>query len=197
VEVLVTLEESLRPELDGVRVGASYEPVRGEERHRVAELKRSRRIRLGDTLALVFENRDTVRSALEEALRTERIDDPDRIAAEIEAFNAVVAEPGALAATLFLEVADPADLAAAASELQGIEHAVFIEVAGSRVTGIPEAVSPPGESVAAHYLRFGLEAGQRDAILTGAAIAAGADHPRLSVRVQLDDEQRRAVAADL
>jgi Protein of unknown function (DUF3501) len=193
----VTLEGSAQLDRDDVRVGAAYELARGEERRRVAELKRFRRIHLGETLALVFENRDTIRSTLEEALRTERIDDPDRVAGEIAAFNAVVPEPGQLAAVLFLEVADPADLAAAAAQLQGVEGTVFIEVAGTRVRGVPEAVSPPGESVPAHYLRFSLEPEQRAAILGGAAITTGTDHPNVGVSVQLDEDQRRSIASDL
>jgi hypothetical protein len=197
MEVFVTPEGSAQLDRDDVRVGAAYEPARGDERHRVAALKRSRRIHLGDTLALVFENRETIRSTLEEALRTERIDDPERVAGEIAAFNAVVPDPGHLAAVLFVEVADPADLVVAASGLEGVEQAVYVEVAGSRVLGVPEAVSPPGESVPAHYLRFGFDPDQRDAILGGSAIAVGADHAQLTVRVQLDEEQRAAVAADL
>jgi hypothetical protein len=197
MEVSVTPEGPARIDLGDVRVGAGYELARGDERHRIAELKRSRRIRLGDTLALVFENRETIRSTLEEALRTERIDDPDRVEGELAAFNAVVPEPGQLAALLFLEVADPADLFAAAAHLEGIEQAVFIEVDGTRVRGVPEVVSPPGESAAAHLLRFALEPEQRAAIAGGSAIVVGTEHPHLTVDIRLDEDQRRAVAADL
>jgi hypothetical protein len=197
MEVFVTPEGSARFDLGDVRVGAAYELARGDERHRIAELKRSRRIHLGDMLALVFENRETIRSTLEEALRTERIDDPDRVAGELAAFNAVVPEPGQVAALLFLEVADPADLAAAAAQLEGIEQAVFIEVGGTRVRGVAEAVSPPGESTPAHFLRFNLEPDQRNAIATGSAIVVGTDHRNLTMQIQLDEEQRASVAADL
>ncbi len=193
----MTPEGSDQSDLGDVRVGAAYELARGDERHRIAELKRSRRIHLGDTLALVFENRETIRSTLEEALRTERIGDPDRIAGELAAFNAVVAEAGQLSALLFLEVADPADLAAAAAQLEGVERAVFIEVGGTRARAVPEAVSPPGESAPAHFLRFNLEPDQRAAIAGGSAIAVGTDHPNLTVQIQLDEDQRQAVAADL
>jgi Protein of unknown function (DUF3501) len=197
MEVFVTPEGSARFDLGDVRVGAAYELARGDERHRIAELKRSRRVHLGDTLALVFENRETIRSTLEEALRTERIDDPERVAGELGAFNAVVPEPGQVAALLFLEVADPADLTAAAAQLEGIEQAVFIEVGGTRVRGVAEAVSPPGESTPAHFLRFNLEPDQRNAIATGSAIVVGTDHRNLTVQIQLDEEQRASVAADL
>ncbi len=142
----MTPERSDPLSLEEVRVGAAYDAERAEERRRVAELKRFRRVHLGESLALVFENRDTIRSTLEEALRTERVEDPERVAGEIAAFNAVVPTPGDLAATLFLEVDDPADLNAAVVRLDGVEDTVFIEVAGSRVRGVPEEVFPPGES---------------------------------------------------
>jgi Protein of unknown function (DUF3501) len=191
------LEGSDPIRLDEVRVGQAYETMRGDERRRVAELKRFRRVHLGDSLALVFENRDTIRSTLEEALRTERIDDPDRVAGEVVAFNAVVPASGELAAALFLEVADPADLNAAALRLDGVEQTVFLEVAGTRVRGIPEVVFPPGESPMAHYLRFRLDPEQREAIRSGSTLVAGTDHAACAVAVALDEDQRRAIAEDL
>jgi Protein of unknown function (DUF3501) len=196
-EVPVTLEGSAPLRLDEVRVGQAYEAMRGDERRRIAELKRFRRVHLGASLALVFENRDTIRSTIEEALRTERIDDPEQVAGEVAAFNAVVPAPGELAAALFLEVADPADLNAAALRLDGVERTVFLEVAGTRIRGVPEAVVPPGEGALAHYLRFPLAPEHRDAIVNGSALVAGTDHPACTIAVELDDEQRRAIAEDL
>lgn len=193
----MTLEGSNPIRLDEVRVGQAYETMRSDERRRVAELKRFRRVHLGDSLALVFENRDTIRSTLEEALRTERIDDPERVAGEVVAFNAVVPARGELAAALFLEVADPADLNAVATRLDGVELTVFLEVAGTRVHGVPDTVFPPGESALAHYLRFRLDPEQREAIRSGSALVAGTDHSACAVAVALDEDQRRAIAEDL
>jgi hypothetical protein len=193
----VTLEGSAPLRLDEVRVGQAYEAMRGDERRRVAELKRFRRVHLGHALALVFENRDTIRSTIEEALRTERIEDPEQVAGEVGAFNAVVPAPGELSAALFLEVADPADLNAAALRLEGVEHTVYLEIAGIPIRGIPETVFPPGETALAHYLRFRLEPEQREAIRSGASVVAGANHPGCAVAVELDEDQRRAIAEDL
>ena len=105
--------------------------------------------------------------------------------------------PGELAAALFLEVADPADINAAVMRFDGIEHTVFIEVAGTRTRGVPEEVFPPGESAVAHYLRFRLEPEQREAILRGSAVVTGSDHPTCAITVALDEDQRQAIAADL
>jgi hypothetical protein len=195
--VLVSLDGSAPLSLDEVRVGAAYEALRADERRRVAELKRFRRIRLGESVALVFENRDTIRATLEEALRTERIDDPERVAGEIDAFNAVLPAPGQLTAALFLEVADPADLNAAVMRLDGIENTLFLEVAGTRVRGVPDDVFAPGESVLAHYVRFNLEPEQRQAIVSGSPVATGTDHAACAIVVSLDEDQRRTIAEDL
>lgn len=183
--------------VDEVRVGAAYESVRSRERQRAGDRTQPRRIRLGESLALVFENRDTIRAVLEEALRTERIDDPERVAAEVAAFNAVVPEPDTLAAVLFLEVADPADLNAALLKLDGIERTVFIEMGGTRVRGAPDDVFPPGDSGLAHYLRFALEPHHREAIRNGGSVVAGSDHPNCTLIVELDQAQRQAIIEDL
>jgi hypothetical protein len=58
-------------------------------------------------------------------------------------------------------------------------------------------VFAPGEGVVAHYLRFRLEPDVREAIVTGAPIATGTDHAACAVVVNLDEEQRQAIARDL
>jgi len=193
----VSLDGSAPLRLDEVRVGVAYEDMRGDERRRVADLKRFRRVRLGESLVLVFETRDTIRATLEEALRTERIEDPERVAGEIAAFNALIPAPGELTAALFLEVADPADLNAAVMRLDGIEKTLFLEVAGTRVRGVPDDVFAPGESALAHYVRFPLGPEQREAIVSGSPIATGTDHAACAVVVSLDEDQRRAIAEAL
>ncbi|TMB92373.1 MAG: DUF3501 family protein [Chloroflexi bacterium] len=179
-----------------IRVGDRYEEIRGEARRGVAELKRHRRVTLGDQLALVFENRETIRSALEELVRAEHVTDPDRLAGDVGAFNALIPPAGALGATLYLEIADPADLAVAASHLQGVEACVYLEVAGTTTKAQPEIVTAPDEAAPAYYLSFPLSAEQRHAWLSGAEVVAGVDHAACSVRVSLDEQQRRAIAAD-
>jgi hypothetical protein len=194
--VFVTAEGSSPLRIEDVRVGAAYEMDRGEERRRIAELKGPRRIALGGSLALVFESRDTIRATLEEALRTERVDDPARVASEIEAFNAVVPAPGELVAVLFLEVADPADLNSALLRFDGVERTIFMEIGGDRIPGMADTVFAPGEGAVAFPLRFRTDPVQRDSIRNGAPISLGSDHPNLAVTVPLDGAQREAITRD-
>jgi predicted RNA binding protein with dsRBD fold (UPF0201 family) len=67
-----------------------YEKVRDAMRARVIELKRNRRVAVGDNLTFLFENRDTVLFQIQEMVRTERIVDEARIQEEIDAYNALV-----------------------------------------------------------------------------------------------------------
>ena len=184
--------------LDDVRPPATYEPLRAEARRQVVELKRHRRLSLGPLVSLVFENRETVRAVVEELLRAERIDDPRRIAEELEVFNQLIPGDRELSATMFLEITDPAELADRLKELRGIESAVRLEIDGDAV----ERSHEPGRTredrtSSVHYLRFRLTDDQRAAFLRGAEVAVVADHPNLSVRTVLSEEQRMALAADL
>ena len=54
-----------------------YEKVRAAMRERVIELKRVRRVTVGEHLSFVFENRDTVLFQIQEMCRVERVTDDD------------------------------------------------------------------------------------------------------------------------
>lgn len=181
-----------------VRPPAVYEPARAEARRQVIELKRHRRVALGPLVSLVFENRDTVRAVVEELLRAERIDDPERIAEEIAVFNELIPGERELSATMFLEVTDPAELAERLGELRGIESAVHLEVDGERVDQVhEEGRSRDGRTSSVHYLRFHLTDEQRATFLRGGEVALVAEHPSLRMRAVLSDDQRMALSADL
>ena len=181
-----------------VRPPAAYEPVRAEARRQVIELKRHRRVTLSPILSLVFENRDTVRSVIEELLRAERIEDPQRIAEEVEVFNELIPGERELSATLFLEITDQAELAQRLNDLRGIEESVHMDVDGERVAQVhEEGRSRDDRTSSVHYLRFQLSDEQRQAFLRGAEVEVVADHPHLQARTPLDEQQRMALAADL
>jgi hypothetical protein len=184
--------------ISDVRPPAAYEPVRAEARRQVIELKRHRRVALSPILSLVFENRDTVRSVVEELLRAERIEDPRRIAEEVEVFNELIPGDCELSATLFLEITDQAELAQRLGELRGIEESVHMTVGGERVDQVhEEGRSRDDRTSSVHYLRFRLNDEQRSAFLEGAEVEVVADHASLTARATLTEQQRMALAADL
>lgn len=184
--------------LSEVRPPAVYEPVRAEARRQVIELKRHRRVTLGPLVSLVFENRETVRAVVEELLRAERIEDPERIAEELAVFNELIPGDRELSATMFLEVTDPAELAQRLGELRGIESAVHLEIDGERVEQVhEEGRSREDRTSSVHYLRFHLSDEQRAAFLRGGEVAVVAAHSNLEARSVLSEDQRMALAGDL
>ena len=185
--------------LTDIRLPVAYEPVRAEARRGIIELKRHRRVVIGDLLSLVFENRDTIRAVVEELLRAEQIEDPARIREELEVFNGLIPAERELSATLFIEITDPAELAARLNELRGIETAVHLEIGGERVAAThEEGRTRDDRTSSVHYLRFRLDESQRAAFLSGGfEIAVVADHPGYAARAVLDEQQRAALGEDL
>ena len=185
--------------VDDIRPPAAYEPVRAEARRHVIELKRHRRVLLGDLLSLVFENRETVRGVVEELLRAERIEDTERITEELAVFNELIPGERELSATLFLEITDPAELTTRLSQLRGIEAEVHLEIGGERVARVhEEGRSRDDRTSSVHYLRFRLEDSQRAAFLSGGfEVALVVDHAAMSARAVLTEDQRMALSADL
>jgi hypothetical protein len=181
-----------------LRVGASYEGVRGDVRATAIELRRRRRIDLGDLISVVFESRETLLAAAEESLRAERVEDLERVAAEAGRFGLLLPPEGGLAASLFLEVSDAAELASVLAELDGIAESVHLEINGSpsQATVLSLGAAVEGAAPVA-YLCFSLTGSQREAWIEGARVLLCVDHPRYSASTELSDEQRAAIAVDL
>ena len=83
-----------------LRVGAAYERARAEARSDAIELRRRRRVDLGDLISVVFESRATLAAAAEEALRSERIEDLERVDEEAGRFGVLLPAAGGLRSAL-------------------------------------------------------------------------------------------------
>src|SRR5574342_1085292 len=107
---------------------AAYEKVREEARQKIIELKKYRRVSVGDKVTLVFENRDTVIFQIQEMMRAEKITDLDKIREEIEVYNELIPGPRELSATLFLEIEDQSQLREELLKFLGIDESVYLKV---------------------------------------------------------------------
>ena len=85
---------------------AEYEQQREAFRRHIIELKRRRRITVGDLVTLVFENRDTIQFQVQEMVRAERILDPAKVQDELDVYNALLPQAGELSATLLIEITE-------------------------------------------------------------------------------------------
>ncbi|MBM3939804.1 MAG: DUF3501 family protein [SAR202 cluster bacterium] len=149
---------------------AQYEREREEFRRRVIELKRHRRVPVGDKLTFVFENRDTIRFQIQEMMRAERIVQPDRIQEELDTYNTLVPAENQLIATLLLEITNQAEMKEQLDRFMGIDRGgtTVLEIGGERVEGEYEGGHSNEEKISAvHYVTFKLSPGQAERIVRG------------------------------
>jgi hypothetical protein len=175
-----------------------YGPIRDDFRARIIELKRPRRVIVGDRVSLVFENRHTLVFQIEEMCRAENMLRDDQIQAEIDVYNAMMPTDDSLSATLFVELPRDADAYVALRELVGLDEHVVLHVGPHAI----RAAFEPGRSTddkisAVQYTRFPLSAASRAALLApGTPLAIEIDHPNYSHRVACAEDLRASLAAD-
>jgi uncharacterized protein DUF3501 len=179
---------------------ADYAARRGEERRRITEIKRHRRVEVGPFATFYFESFETMRHQVQEMLYIEKGGD-DQLADELAAYNPLIPQENELVATVMFEIDDPARRAKALSRLGGIENHVFLDLGGERIRGEPdptrENTSPEGKASSVQFLRFLFTADQIARFRTsGARVIAGFDHPNYSHMAILTEPVRAALAKD-
>lgn len=178
---------------------ADYEKARDDFRRRIIELKKPRRIQVGPLLSFIFENRDTVVFQVQEMLRAENVTAPERVQEELDIYNTMLPEDGQLSATLFIEVTDAGRLPQEMGRLQGLDEAVFLEVAGERIQAVFERGRAKEEALSTvQYVRFTLTPGQSEAFRAGKQpVALVVEHPNYGARSVLSEEATQALGKDL
>jgi hypothetical protein len=177
----------------------AYERERAEFRTRIIAMKQVRRIALGDLMTVVFENTDTMRFQIQEMARAEKMLRDEQIAHEVETYNELLPDDGQLAATLFVEITDPAGLREWLPKLIGLQDHVAVEVGGiaSPAHEIDEERLTREDEITStvHYLRFSFTPEQRAAFADGPVVLR-IDHPAYQAAVELGPEARASLAAD-
>jgi hypothetical protein len=157
----------------------------------VLRIKAGRRIHLGPHLTFLFENRDTVRYQIQEMLRTEQLVREDAIRHEIDTYNELLGGPGALGATLLVEVEDPAERDRRLVEWRDLPGRLYVGFEdGTRAYATFDARQVGEDRLSSvQFLKF--ECGGRAPVLIGTDLAP------LKAEARLSEDQRRALAADL
>ncbi|HEY4485865.1 MAG TPA: DUF3501 family protein [Nitrospiria bacterium] len=191
--------EKLR--LEDIKPLSEYESLRKDARRRIIELKKRRRILLGDRISLVFENRETIQFQIQEMVRAEHLRDPAKIQGEIDAYNPLIAGSGELSAVLFIEITEEDRIKEVLDRFQGLDNgrAVYLEVGPDRIYAqFEEGNSREDKISAVQYLRFRLTKDQQAALMDpGAAAALAADHPNYKARAPLNFETKQELARDM
>ncbi|HLU64877.1 MAG TPA: DUF3501 family protein [Kofleriaceae bacterium] len=176
----------------------AYERSRGYIRRRAIEARGARRVVIGPSASLVFENRETLRYQIQEMLRAERIVDPDAIAHEIETYSELLPRPDELSATLFFEFPDPATRAQELEKMAGVERHVWLVIGEDRIAGQFDLRQLEEERVSAvQFVRFPLEGKQLEALSGGAPARIAIDHPRYQHEADVPPSTVAAVLSDL
>lgn len=171
----------------------TYGEQRDAIRERVLEAKRLRRILVGDHLALLFENRETVRYQILEMIRVEQIVKEAEIQHEITTYNELLGSGGSLCATLMIGIESEAERNIKLRAWVGLLPHLYAKLAdGTRIMPKwdPRQVGDQRLS-SVQYLTFDL--GGR------APVALGVDWPEqdLVIEATLTAEQHAALQADL
>jgi hypothetical protein len=178
----------------------AYTAQRAALRKNALAHKRTRTLHLGEHATLLFEDRITVQTQVQEMLRIERIFEPAGIQEELDAYNPLIPDGTNIKATLLIEYADAEQRAVELARLRGIKRAFYAEVAGHgrASTHADEDMdrSDDDKTSAVHFLRFEFAAAAIAALKSGAALVFGIDDPRMPLQTVVADPLRAALLAD-
>jgi len=177
-----------------------YAAERPDFRARVIAHKKARKIALGPNISLLFEDRLTVQYQIQEMLRIERIFEAAGIQDELDAYNPLIPDGGNLKATMLFEFPDPGMRAERLSQLGGIEHRLYAEVAGfARIFAYADEDmdrSSDGKTSAVHFVRFEFPPAAIAALRADAGLIFGIEDPRLPEVAQVPGISRAALMSD-
>jgi hypothetical protein len=178
-----------------------YAEARPAFRRRVLDHKKHRKVHLGENVTLLFEDRLTIQYQVQEMLRIERIYEKVAIQEELDAYNPLIPDGRNWKATLLIEFEDPAVRAVKLAELRGLERALWLEVGDlPRVHAIADEDlerATETKTSAVHFLRFEVGDAGAKLLQDGIELRFGVSHPQLTVEVQVPEETRRSLIADL
>ena len=181
---------------------AAYEKVREERLDAVIRLKKNRRVMVGPLVTLVFENRETIRSQIQEMMRAERLVQDDAIRAELDVYNELLPGEGELAATFYIEVDDPGRVREVLDRFIGLDepgHVTMRFTGGAEAPAIFESGRSREDRISAvQFVKFALDETAARALTSGNGVVTIAiDHPNYRADGEIPAEVRRSLAGDL
>jgi hypothetical protein len=166
-------------ELSDIKNIADYETERETLRPAMIALKDRRRIRVGDHLTFLFENRDTVRYQIQEMMRIERIVKPADIEHEVDTYNELIPRKGELSASLLIEYETPRERDVELRRLLGLDRHIWLEAGGERTPALFDGRQIGDTRVSSvQYLKFRLTPTQMRHWNDGAKIVIDHEHYR-------------------
>jgi hypothetical protein len=179
-----------------------YSEQRESFRAEVLAHKKNRRLSLGETARIYFEDTVTIRYQIQEMLRIEKIFEVAGIEEELAAYNPLIPDGTNWKATFMIEFGDPAERAQRLREMRGIENCINIEIEGQGVVQViaDEDLERETEekTSAVHFMRFELSNEQIAALKDGAKLFASVEHAAYPIaRFEVAQTTRDALVRDL
>ena len=178
-----------------------YEILRPRLRPLFIAEKNRRRVEVGESLTLLFENGQTVWYQVEEMLRAERISDESAIRHEIDTYNELLPRPGELSATMLIQYPDANQRDAALRELIGLERHFWVCLDKRRESVRFDLQQMSNDRVSAvHFVRFplgDLDAVEFLALANAGKVAIAVDHPKMQSRIAIDGPLAQILSEDL
>lgn len=135
-----------------------YERVRQDRIRRSAQLKKARRLELGERMSILFENRDTVLQQIQEMVYLDKLSKPEEIKREIQIYSSLLPCGGKIKASLYIYAENEEDLKNVFRTFPKIYDSIYLKVGNKLIHGDPEAGREQGEAFSTvQYLTFDLE----------------------------------------
>jgi hypothetical protein len=179
-----------------------YSARRAELRAQVMAHKKDRKVHIGPSATLYFEDRETIRYQIQEMLRAERIFEAAGIRDELDAYNPLIPDGSNWKATFMIEEPDVERRRQLLAGLVGVEDRVWVRVDGfDAVYAIADEDldrSTADKTSSVHFLRFELTTEMTAAAKQGASLSVGIDHRNYPHQLEpVADPVRLALVADL
>ena len=174
-----------------------YMKQRDKRRKAAMALRERRRAQLGAKVALEFENRDTLIYQVQEMMRAESMESLDAINEELETYNDLLPADGELSATLFIQLANDAELRKWLPIFAKLEGNLYLQIGKDKLLAEFEPGRTEEDRTASvHYVKFMLTPAQAKAFRT-APVKFVIDLKEYPVETPVGDILRKELAGDL
>jgi hypothetical protein len=178
-----------------------YEKVREQKRREIIEIKKKRRLFVGDLVHLVFENRDTVWFQIQEMIRAERMVRDEEIQQEIDIYNELIPEKNQLSITMFIEIPDEQERKRLLPQLVGIHDHLWFHIGNKHsIRAVADEKSERdyqyGKAAVVHFLKLNLTPEQvKD--FAELPVRVEINHPNYKAMVEVSEEVKAELVKDL
>jgi len=177
-----------------------YARLRAQKRREALASRRNRRVSLGPSATVLFENYDTMWLQVHEMLYLDR-EGAEPLPRQLATYNPLIPQGRELVATALFATDDAARRRAMLERLSGVEQTFFLELGDQAVSGRPEPdparPAPGAKASAVQFIHFELTPEQIARFTApDTQVVLGIDHPAYAHRTVLPEAVRTELAHD-